>query len=335
METPEYLARATQVATAGPARTPDMPPLPPTADCLFVTGPTASGKTAVGIELAKMVGAEVLSMDSMALYRGMDVGTAKPSAKERAEIAHHLLDVLEPGQDSSVAQYVAMAESVVDQLRQRKVKPLFVGGTPLYLKALLRGIFEGPPADWAWRRQITKEAAGREPRWLHTKLAEIDTQAAARLHPNDTRRLVRALEVHHQTGRPISEWQQQFDIARPASECNVFWIDWPREALAERIDRRVDAMFSDGLVDEVMRLTRDGQPLSHTAAQALGYREVQEHLAGERDLPETIVLVKTHTRQFAKRQRTWFRSLSECRRIEVPEGFDPARIAQDIARYLP
>ncbi len=311
-----------------------MTSLPPTADCLFVTGPTASGKTAVGVELARIIGAEVISMDSMALYRGMDIGTAKPRLEERAGVAHHLLDILEPDQDYSVAQYVAAAEEKVHQLREQEVKPLFVGGTPLYLKALLRGIFEGPAADWAWRRQLTEEAAGRDPQWLHAKLAEIDAPSAARLHPNDTRRLVRALEVYHKTGHPISHWQQQFDIARPASECFVFWLDWPTEALAARIDRRVDAMFADGLVNEVAQLSRNGSTLSHTAKQALGYREVLEHLAGEHGLPETIELVKTHTRQFAKRQRTWFRSLSECRRIEMAENFDPQQVARDIAVQL-
>ena len=311
-----------------------MKPLSPTAACLFVTGPTASGKTAVGMELAKLAATEIISMDSMALYRGMDVGTAKPSPEQRSAVPHHLLDILEPAQDFSVAQYVAEAEKTVLQLRQREVEPLFVGGTPLYLKALLRGIFEGPPADWAWRRQLTEEAAVRDPQWLHAKLAEVDPPAAARLHPNDTRRLVRALEVHHKTGRPISDWQQQFNIARPASECSVFWLDWPSEALAERIQRRVDAMFADGLVEEVVQLTRDGPTLSHTARQALGYREVLEYLAGEHRLSETIELVKIHTRQFAKRQRIWFRGLGECRRIEASDPFDPVRTARAIAKYL-
>lgn len=307
---------------------------PPTADCIYVTGPTASGKTAVGVELAKIVGGEVISLDSMGVYRGMDVGTAKPRPAERAGVAHHLLDILDPAEDFSVAQYVAAAEEKVRQLRQQEIEPLFVGGTPLYLKALLRGIFEGPAADWAWRRELTAESAQHELGWLHAQLAAVDAPSAERLHPNDTRRLVRALEVHHKTGRPMSYWQQQFDRGRPAEECSVFWLDWPTEVLAGRIDRRVDSMFADGLVDEVAQLCRGGQTLSHTASQALGYREVLAYLAGECKLPETIDLVKTHTRQFAKRQRTWFRSLSECRRIEMAEGESAATVARRLAELL-
>lgn len=311
-----------------------MAALPPTADCIFITGPTASGKTAVGVALAKMLGAEVISMDSMALYHGMNVGTAKPSPEEQAGVPHHLLDVIEPEDEFSVAQYVEAAETVVSELRERGVQPLFVGGTPLYLKALLRGLFEGPPADWEWRNKLSAEAESHEPQWLHAKLASVDAASAARLHPNDTRRLIRALEVYEKTGQPISCWQQQFDRGRPAAECSVYWLDWPPDVLAARIEQRVDEMFAGGLVDEVTQLTKPGRTLSHTATQALGYREVLEHLAGGPALPETIELVKTHTRQFAKRQRTWFRGLSECRRLEMSEEVTPQSIAEKIASGL-
>ncbi len=273
-------------------------------------------------------------MDSMALYRGMDVGTAKPSDEEQAGVPHHLLDIVEPEDDFSVAQYVDAAEAVVSGLRERNVEPLFVGGTPLYLKALLRGLFEGPAADWEWRKKLEAEAENQDPQWLHAKLNAIDTEAAAKLHPNDTRRLIRALEVYEKTGQPISHWQQQFDRGRPATDCSVFWLDWPAEVLAERIDCRVNEMFANGLVEEVVDLTRAGKILSHTATQALGYREVLEHLAGGPKLPETIELVKTHTRQFAKRQRTWFRSLSECRRVEMSEEMSPNGVAEKIAAEL-
>lgn len=311
-----------------------MAALPPTADCIFITGPTASGKTAVGVALAKMLGAEVISMDSMALYRGMNVGTAKPSPEEQAGVPHHLLDVIKPEDDFSVAQYVEAAETVVSGLRERNVLPLFVGGTPLYLKALLRGLFEGPPADWEWRKRLSAEAENHEPRWLHAKLMAVDAPSAKRLHPNDARRLIRALEVYEKTGQPISRWQQQFDRGRPAAECSVYWLDRPPEVLAARIEHRVDEMFANGLVDEVLQLTQQGRTLSHTATQALGYREVLEHMAAGPALPETMELVKTHTRQFAKRQRTWFRGLSECRRLELSEEVTPQSIAEKIASEL-
>ncbi len=303
-------------------------------DSWFLTGPTASGKTAVGIALAGLLGAEIVSMDSMALYRGMDLGTAKPTADERARVPHHLVDVIEPHEEYSVARYVEAARACVADIRARGREPLFVGGTPLYLKALLRGIFRGPEADSELRRRLEDEARRLGPEVLHRRLAQVDPAAAARLHPNDVRRLVRALEVYEKTGTPISELQRQFDRGRPASECRVFVLDWPREELCRRIDQRVDAMFAAGLVQEVRGLLSGGEEkrtLSKTACQALGYREVIEHLAGRRSLSETIELVKTHTRQFAKRQGTWFRSLSECRFVPLPHQHDPAATARQIA----
>jgi len=208
---------------------------------------------------------------------------------------------------------------------------LLVGGTPLYLKGLLRGIFEGPPADWDFRRGLKEEAQTHEPGWLHGRVAKVDPTAAARLHPNDTRRLIRALEVFEKTGTPISTWQQQFDVGREAEACRVFVLDWPREKLNERIDRRVDAMFAAGLVDEVRRLFVLSQPPGRTARQAVGYREVIEHLQGRHNRPQAVELVKRHTRQLAKRQCTWFRSLSECRFVAMDETADAGSIAGQIA----
>jgi tRNA dimethylallyltransferase len=295
----------------------------------FLTGPTASGKSAVGIELARRINAEIISLDSMAVYRGMDVGTAKPSVTELRGISHHLIDIVDPWEDFSVAQYLAFAADAVRQIRGRGREVLFVGGTPLYLKALLRGLFSGPAADWALRRELEEIARRNGTAELHRRLAAVDPAAAAKLHPNDGRRLIRALEVHHRTGRPISEQQRQFD-APAADHPPVFVLDWPRERLRERIDRRVEAMFAAGLVDEVRGLLAAEHPMSRTAGQALGYREVSEHLTDKYDLATTIELVKLHTRQFAKRQLTWFRSLPECRWISVGDPFDSAEVAKRI-----
>jgi tRNA dimethylallyltransferase len=295
-------------------------------NCWYVTGPTASGKTAVGIELARRLDAEIISLDSMAVYRGMDIGTAKPTAEERADVSHHLIDVVEPRENYSVAQYRDAALRLVAEIKTRGREVLFVGGSPLYLKAMLRGIFEGPPADWPLRRRLMEEAR-EDPAALHRRLQAVDATAAARLHPNDTRRLVRALEVFESTGRPISTMQREFETGRHASECRVFVLDWPRAELNERIDRRVEAMFHAGLVDETKRLIDAGKELGRTANQAVGYREVLEHLAGNLDLDATIELVKLRTRQFAKRQLTWFRSLSECRSVPVSKPFDAALVA--------
>ena len=179
-------------------------------------------------------------------------------------------------------------------------------------------MFKGPPADPEFRKRLEEQAKKQGSESLHRRLAEVDPIAAGRLHPNDARRLIRALEVFEKTGRPISELQQQFDSGRKAEECRVFVLDWPRHELHERINRRVEAMFAAGLVGEVRGLLDQDRPLSKTAAQAVGYREVIEHIEGKRDLAATIELVKTHTRRFAKRQGTWFRSLSECHFIATP-----------------
>lgn len=305
-------------------------PTPFATDCWFLTGPTAGGKTEVGVELARRLGAEVVSMDSMALYRGMDIGTAKPTPEQRAAVPHHLIDAVEPHEDFSLAQYLDAAGRIVDDLRARGQKALFVGGTPLYLKGLLRGIFEGPPADWDLRRTLEAEEQSLGSGHLHRRLAEVDPKAAVKLHANDLRRLVRALEVYLKTGRPISQWQEQFDQGLPPEACRVFVLDWPREEICRRIDLRVERMFAAGLVEEVRGLLSLPKPLSHTARQAVGYHEVIEHLEGRLGLAEAVQFVQQHTRQFAKRQGTWFRSLSECRFVPVADQIDAAAVADRI-----
>jgi len=299
------------------------------ADAWFLTGATASGKTAVGVELARKLNAEIISLDSMSLYRGMNIGTAKPTAAERAAVPHHLLDVIGPDEEYSLAQFVAAAQECAQQISSRGRPVLFVGGTPLYLKSLLRGIFVGPPADWELRRELTAAAEAHGPPFLHEQLAAIDPAAAKRLHPRDVRRVVRAIEVFRKTGRPISDWQQQFEHAVPAEECRVFVLDWPREELYARIDHRAEAMFAAGLVNEVRSLLAQ-TGFGRTASQAVGYREVIEYLKEVRSLPETIELVKTRSRQFAKRQLTWLRGLSECRWLSVNAAENPAALAERV-----
>ncbi len=304
-------------------------------ECWFLTGPTAAGKSAVAIELARRIGGEILSLDSMAVYRSLDIGTAKPSAAERQAVPHHLLDLLEPTEDFSIAQYLDAAHQAVRQILDRQQQPLFVGGSPLYLKAVLRGMFDGPPADWEFRNELEEIARRDGSEALHARLATVDPASAARLHPNDTRRLIRALEVFHRTGRPISDMQTQFDAPRDTAGHRVFVLDWPREELHRRINARVDAMFAAGWVQELRRFLDSGRTLSRTASQAVGYREILEHLAGERDIADTSDLIKQRTRQFAKRQLTWLRSLPECRWIAVENPFDPAAMAQQIAESQP
>ncbi len=300
-------------------------------DCWVLTGATAVGKTAVGIALAQRIGAEIISLDSMAIYRGMDIGTAKPSAAQRSIVPHNLVDIVDPHQEYSVAQYVDAAAATVTDIRRRGKEPLFVGGTPLYLKSLLRGLFEGPPADWQLRNEIEQELAQVGQQALYDRLQQVDPVAASHIHPHDTRRLIRALEVFRATGEPISHQQLQFEEGRGAEECRVFVLRRKREELHARIEGRVEAMIDAGLVDEVRQLVAGGHELGRTARQAVGYREALAYLAAEYDHEEMIARIKARTRRFAKRQGTWFRSLSECRFVDIVGDVESHGVADEIA----
>ena len=294
--------------------------------CWFLAGPTACGKSAAGCELAELLSAEIIALDSMSLYRGMDVGTAKPDAASQARVPHHLIDVLEPHQEYSLAEYVDAAERVASQIVARGRVPLFVGGTGLYLRGVLRGVFEGPAADWGLRHELAALAKSEGNAALHSRLSRIDPQLAARLPAADLRRVIRGIEVFELTGIPLSVLQRQ--EPRPADECrHVFWLHPPRAWLYERINSRVEAMFNAGLVAELQRLLSREQPPGKTARQALGYKEVIDHLEGGVSLPETISMIQTRTRQFAKRQHTWFKNLVECTAVEIAGTETPREIA--------
>jgi tRNA dimethylallyltransferase len=272
----------------------------------------------LALEIADALGAEIVSMDSMALYRGMDIGTAKPTAAERARVPHHAIDVLDPWESSSVAWWLDLATCCCQEIESRGKRVLFVGGTPLYLKALFYGLFDGPPADLDLRRALEDEAAQAGADALHRRLAQVDIATASRLHPNDIRRIVRALEVFQLTGVPLSQWQKQWpaksDALAPPIQGTpqVLWLDLPRPELYARIDVRVREMFAAGFVEEVRSILALPRPLSREANQALGYAEVAELLKGQMTLEQAISTVQTRTRQFAKRQITWFRHLFGC-----------------------
>jgi tRNA dimethylallyltransferase len=299
-------------------------------NCWYLTGATASGKSAVSLKLAEKIGAEIISLDSMAVYRGMDIGTAKPSAEHQALVPHHLIDILNPNETFSVSQYRDAALQKIQDITERDRSVLFVGGTALYLKALLRGLFDGPPADWEFRKQVESELAGCDEAELHRRLESVDPVSAHKLHINDRRRIVRALEVYYQTGIPISHWQMEFEKSTAPDACRVFTLRHPRATLHERIEQRVHTMFERGLIDEVEGLLKQWNELSHTASQAVGYREVIEHLAGRFDRQETIEKVLTRTRRFARHQETWFRGLTECRILDIDQACDADRIAYQL-----
>ncbi len=304
--------------------------------CWLLAGPTACGKSETALELARLVaettGAsmEIVALDSMSLYRQMDIGTAKPSPSMQQAVPHHLIDVIDPWEDFSTADYVVAALEACREIVARGALPLFVGGTGLYLRSILRGVFDGPPADWDFRRTIEREAREQPPGYLHGRLLELDPAAAASLHPNDERRLVRALEVQHVTGRPLSEQQKQPPLPIERRPAHVDWLAPPREWLYQRIDERVEAMFAAGLVEEVEALLAGPKPLGRTARQGLGYKEVIALLAGRSTREECIRTIQTRTRQFAKRQHTWFRNLEECRAVEMTGSESAAELARAV-----
>jgi tRNA dimethylallyltransferase len=272
---------------------------------LVITGQTAGGKERLAVAAASLLGGEIVSADSMKVYREMDIGTAKPAADLRAVVPHHLLDVADPGETFSTAEWLRLAETAIAEIHARGRVPIISGGTPLYLKALLEGMFEGPSADAAIRARLKAEAEMSGTPALHGRLAQVDPAAAARIHPNDLRRITRALEVWELTGMPISELQTQWGRRHGRWRPLVVAVRRRPEDLTRRIRDRAARMIEGGLVDEVRRLVARPAGFARGARQALGYAEVLDLLDGklrEEDLAAAIV---AHTRQFARRQMTW------------------------------
>lgn len=296
----------------------------------ILAGPTAVGKSAVALELAERLGAEIVALDSMTVYRGMDIGTAKPSREDQARVPHHLLDVIDPHEEYSLAEYLRDAAAACEGIVSRGHIPLFVGGTGLYLRGLLRGLFEGPAADWGIRQELEELERMQGAGTLHKRLQVVDPESAAWLHPNDQRRVIRALEVFEITGEPLSILQQQATLPPEQRPTHVYWLEPPRDWLHERINRRVEVMFSAGLVDEVRALLALPQGLGRSARQGLGYKEVLDHFDGLLTLPATVETLQIRTRQFAKRQHTWFRNLPECAARPIHGDESPSQIAESL-----
>lgn len=276
------------------------PPAPHSAPLIAILGFTASGKSDWAAQIAQRLGAEIISIDSRQVYRRLDIGTAKPPPGMREAIPHWCIDLVEPTERYSLGAYLKAARAAIDDIRSRARRPIVVGGSGQHMRALLEG-WQIPPAapDDALRQALASEPAES----LHRQLRAVDPSAAEQIGPTNVRRIIRALEVHHLTGRPISEWQA---IRKPV-DVRAFAPDLPLELLDARIEQRTAAMFDAGLVDEVRELLAQGVPEDAPGFDAIGYREVLAHLRGELTLEQTIEAVAQSTRRFARRQAAWFR----------------------------
>jgi len=275
---------------------------------IVVCGPTAVGKTALGIELAAAVGGEIISADSMQVYRGMDIGTAKPTTAERAAVRHHLIDVLDPDESFDAAQFARMGRQVAHELHGRRKVPVIVGGTGLYIKALLAGIFRSGPGAPEVRRRLRAEAEAQGLAALHARLGACDPETARRIHPNDAVRILRALEVFEAAGRPLSQLQREHRFRDTPFTALKIGLSTEREELYQRIDRRVEAMVAAGLEAEVRSLLEKGYGPELKPMQSIGYSHMAALIDGSVSRQECLRTLKRDTRRFAKRQLTWFRA---------------------------
>ena len=298
-------------------------------DPIYIAGPTASGKSDLALLLAERFGGELISVDSMQVYRGLDIGTAKPSPAEQARIPHHLIDVVDLASGFDAARFVSLAREAEAAIRARGKLPIFCGGTGLYFKALAAGVGEAPPAD----AELRKELEALSPDDLLRELEHTDPETFRSIDRKNSRRVLRAVEVIRLTGRPFSALRDDWSAPQPAGT----WIglERTRADLNERINQRVDRMFAAGLVEETRRLLPFGLEQNQTALQAIGYRQVLEHLRGDRGLPETIELVKQRTRKFAKRQMTWFRHQLDLCWITIEPGETSALLLEKVRALAP
>ena len=281
---------------------------------IYITGATASGKSALAMRLANTLGGEIISVDSMQVYCGLNIGTAKPSAQEQNEIQHHLIDVAQLSEAFDAAQFVSLAQQALKLIWKRGRVPIFCGGTGLYFRALIEGLGESPPGDESLRDELAQMPIES----LVTELSIKDPEAAKQVDLKNSRRLLRAIEVIRLTGRPYSEQRIGWDNVDKAPQ-NLFCISREVDVLNQRIHKRVDEMFNQGLVEETQTLIKKGLRNNRNACQALGYRQVLDLLDGKLDLENVVQQVKTKTRQFAKRQRSWFRNQMKCKFLEWPD----------------
>jgi len=302
---------------------------------LVIVGPTAVGKSQAALILAGEMGGEIVSADSRMIYKYMDIGTAKPAEEERKEIPHHLLDLVEPHEEFSAGRFREEAEKAITQVHGRGNVSLLVGGSGLYLKAVTDGLFSGPGADGEKRKRLKEEAEEFGLAHLYEKLKEVDPAAASRIHPHDPVRIIRALEVYEETGKPISSFQSEEKRVRgKLYNLTIIGLNRPRPNLYRRIEQRADTMFARGLVDEVKGLLARGYHENLVSMQGLGYKEVCGYLHGRYDKEEAVRLLKRNTRRYAKRQLTWFKKDKRIQWIDINEGEGKEEVVNKMKKIL-
>ena len=274
---------------------------------VVMVGPTAVGKSRIAVEVAKAFGTEVLAADSRQVYRGMDIGTDKPVPEERQAVPHRLIDLVDPNESFNAGLYRRQALNEIERVYRDRRLPLVVGGTGLYVRTLLKGLCDAPPADPIVRATLRQEAKEQGHDRLYARLVEVDPVAAARLHPRDESKVIRALEVYQLSGRRMSEFQEEHGFAERSFSALIIGLNRDRAALYRRIEERIDWKLSHGLIEETKQLLAQGYQRDSAAMKGLGYRQVAEHLAGEYDVGEMVLRFKRDTRHFSKRQMTWFR----------------------------
>ena len=303
-----------------------------------IVGPTAVGKSGIAILVAKALGTEVLTADSRQVYRGMDIGTDKPSPEERLGVPHRLIDLVDPDQPFNTGEFRRHAVAEISRLHREGKVPLLVGGTGLYVRTVLRGLWEGPPADWEFRRSLERDADVNGADWLYRQLAQVDPESAHRLHPNDRVKIVRALEVHHVLGRPLSEEHRRHAFADRPFTPLLIGLTRERSVLYRRVDDRVELELAKGLVEETKRLMDRGHGRHLGSMKGLGYKQMAGYLAGDYDYEEAVRRLKRDTRHFAKRQMTWFRKEPGMQWLSIGETESPAqvadRIVSEVRRFL-
>lgn len=284
---------------------------------LIIAGPTAVGKTDTSILLAQELGAEIVSADSMQIYRGMDIGTAKPTKEQQKLVYHHMIDIVEPDQPYSVGDYLRDACSAIDGIISSGGVPLVVGGSGLYIRALMRGLFHGPPADLELRERLLLRESEGEPGTLYSDLVKVDPEAAIKIHPNDLRRTVRALEVFYLRDRKLSDYQREHGFKDRLYAFRLLFLVRSRSELYSRIERRVDQMLDEGLEAEVRALMKRGYNPDSSSLQGLGYKHFFDYFLGKTSRDEAVGLIKRDTKRYAKRQFTWFRREPEAIWVDI------------------